>query len=269
MLPAPDSPLDQLVSPSRSDDGFALTFPDGWQQGRGAFGGLVAAVLVRTLEEAVANPQRTLRSLTLELCGPTLPGPVQLRPEILRAGNAVTTAACRLIQSGEIQAHAVGVFGKPRLTDRDALHLETPQMAPWEAMEPLPVEPPMGPDFARFFEYRSQSPLPFSGAADPRVEGWIRPKRPGLRRDAALIAACMDAWWPAQLTVEDGPRPMATLAFTLQLCGGLEGLDPRVPFYFRSRDVVVQDGFFVELRELWGADGRLIALNQQTFAIIK
>jgi len=31
---------------------------------------------------------------------------------------------------------------------------------------------------------------------------------------------------------------------------------------------VCADGYFLETRELWGEDGRLLAINQQTFAII-
>lgn len=267
----PDSPLDLIFRPERTGPlSFQFDVPDGWQQGRGAFGGLVVALLTRALEEGIAAPDRRLRSITSELPGPTLPGPAEVRVEILRAGNAVTTATARLVQNGEVQAHAVGVFGKARNAEgTDGLYLEPPKLRPWQQMEVLPVEPPLAPDFSRFFEYRSEVGLPFSGQTAPHAEGWIRPVHRGKARDSAYIVACMDAWYPVLLASLEMMRPMATVAFTLQQVSDLEGLDPEQPLMYRSKDVAVRDGFFVELRELWGHDGRLVALNQQTFVIIK
>ena len=62
--------------------------------------------------EALA--ERPLRSLTAELCGPVMPGPATISVEPLRRGSGVTTLAARLEQGGEVLAHVVGVFGRPR-----------------------------------------------------------------------------------------------------------------------------------------------------------
>jgi len=43
---------------------FEVTVPDGWQQGRGAFGGLVYGMLTRAMEQVVDEPARRLRTLT-------------------------------------------------------------------------------------------------------------------------------------------------------------------------------------------------------------
>ena len=50
--------------------------PDGWQQGRGAFGGLVLAALARAVEMSEPEKDRTLRSFNGEIAGPVLPGAV-------------------------------------------------------------------------------------------------------------------------------------------------------------------------------------------------
>ena len=55
---------------------------------------------------------------------------------------------------------------------------------------------------------------------------------------------------------------MATVAFTLQLLGGAPAGDD--PLYFRSTNPAIRDGYVSEQRELWTADGRLVALNPQT-----
>ena len=110
---------------------------------------------------------------------------------------------------------------------------------------------------------------PFSGGSAPVTAGWIRPKRPAARRDAAFLATCADTWWPALYTVLDAPRPMATLAFGFQPLGDCAGLEPDAPLLVRGAVQAVHGGYSVEFRELWGHDGRLLALSQQTFGVLK
>lgn len=255
--------FDALTTPR---DG-TLEVPDGWQQGRGAFGGFLTAAMIRALEASA--PGRPLRSLTAELFAPVTTGPVTLALETLRAGNAMTTAAVRLVQNGEVAAQAVGVLGMSRVSDGAQVRLTPPTMRPWAASEVLAVEPPMGPVFARHLEFRPTGTLPFSGAKEPVTEGWVRFKAQGPTRDAALLAAIADAYWPALFLLEDAPRPMATVAFTFQPFANFAGLDPDAPFFIRATLAAADQGFTVEFREVWGEDGRLLALNQQTFVIIK
>lgn len=261
-----NSPFDELTRITPAGAGrFTADLPFGWLQGRGLFGGLVTAVLIRALEASA--PGRALRSLTAELCGPAQPGAVELLVEPLRIGSAASTLAVRLVQGGQVQAHAVGVLGEERGTVPDATHLAAPDRLDWRAVEPSLIGPPLGPDFCRHVEYRSIS-VPFSGGR-PEVMGWLRFRRPGNPRDVAYLAGCIDAYWPAVFTSSDAPRPVATIAFTFQPLGDFAGLDPDAPMYFRSAVPASRGGYEVEFRELWGHDGRLLALNQQTICVIK
>ncbi len=63
---------------------------------------------------------------------------------------------------------------------------------------------------------------------------------------------------------------MATVGYTLQLVADLAGLDAASPLLFRSKCLAIDDGYLLEQRELWRPDdGRLVALNAQTFVVIK
>ncbi len=62
---------------------------------------------------------------------------------------------------------------------------------------------------------------------------------------------------------------MSTIAFTLQIGEGFEGLDPAAPLFLENRALAEIEGYVVDHRVLWGEDGRLIALNQQTFVVIR
>ncbi|APR78349.1 TesB-like acyl-CoA thioesterase 1 [Minicystis rosea] len=265
------SDLQSLTTPKRLDvDRFQAEIPDGWQQGRGAFGGLVIANLVRAIEAFDAAPERVLRSLTAECCGPVPPGPCTIRVERLRTGSGVSTIAARIEAEGEALAHAVGVLAKKRSDDTDFCHLPAPTpMPPWRSVPVIPVAAPIGPVFAENFEYRVSGPPPFSGGAEAIASGWIRPRNPGAARDAAYLTACIDAWWPAIAARLSSPRPIATLTFTLELIGSLAGLDPEAPLYHASKSIAARDGYTLETRELWGEDGRLVARNHQTMAVIK
>jgi len=255
-------PLDELLASSST----VLAVPDTWQQGRGAFGGFVTGAMVRALEASA--PDRPLRSLTAELCGPLVAGEADVAIEVLRAGNAVTTSAIRFVQHGEVQAHGVGVLGKERTRAHDRAVDRAPVLPTWRDVPVAPLGgPSFAPSFAQHFEMRIVRGVPFAGAADAVIEGWVRPLRPGKRRDAAYLAACIDCYYPTLFVIEKAPRPMATIAFTFQpfpFAG-----DPDAPLAYRARLVAADAGYAVEFRELWSAGGQLLALNQQTFAVIK
>jgi acyl-CoA thioesterase len=262
--------LTELLEPRRvSDQEFSLDVPDQWQQGRGTFGGVVMGWLVRAIELSEPDPERTIRSLTAEIPAPVMVGPARIRVEPLRRGNAVSTVRATLFSGDEIAAEMVAVLGKSRPGTPTWQHLTPPDRIPWRDLEPAPVAPPIAPTFAQHFEYRVTGPAPFASGDKPEAAGWIRAKNPGPSRGAAMLAAYIDAWWPGAAATFDSPRPVATVTFTMELIGSLEGLNPEAPLYHRAVTPISQDGYTVEFRELWGEDGRLIALNQQTIAIIK
>lgn len=255
----PKLPLDQLLAPANP-----FPVPDTWQQGRGAFGGFVTGAMVRALEASA--PDRPLRSLTAELCGPLVTGEAAVEMTVLRTGSSVTSTAIRLVQEGEVQAHGVGVLGKERTRERDAVYERPPALPPWKDVAPAPTGG-FGPSFAQHFEMRVVRGFPFAGEPEPVIEGYVRPLRPGVLRDAAFLAANIDCYWPTLFVKERAPRPMATIAFTFQpfpFAG-----DPDAPLAYRARLVAAHAGYCVELRELWSSEGELLALNQQTFVIIK
>lgn len=253
----------RLVAPDR----FEATIPEGWLQGRGVFGGIVFGTLIRALEASEPERDRSMRSLTAEICGPVAPGPAEIAVEVLRRGSGVSTIAARLTQGGAVLAHAVGVLGRARGDRPRRSFLAPPELPPWRDLAVF-VHKVM-PQFGQHVEFRSTGPLPYTGGSDPVAAGWIRAKNPGSARDRAYVAALVDAWWPAIFALETSPRPIGTIAFSIQFVESAEGLPPDAPLFHRARMLAEHEGYTVEYRELWGEDGRLLALNEQTIAVIR
>jgi Acyl-CoA thioesterase N-terminal domain/Acyl-CoA thioesterase C-terminal domain len=194
-----------------------LTIGEGWRQGRGAYGGLTVAAAIRAIEQRVADPRRKVRSVTAELPGATLPGTATFTVDVLRSGSSLTVARAALAQGAEVTTHAVAVLAASRPvpdppTWRD---LAPPASPPWQDIAPLPASGPF-PEFAQHFEYRIVAGAPGAGGLAQTV-GWVRPRDPGAARDAGFVAAVVDAWWPAMLVRAGTMRPLATIAYTLEL----------------------------------------------------
>ncbi|HET9625151.1 MAG TPA: thioesterase family protein [Kofleriaceae bacterium] len=261
--------LSEVVTPRRVANGFALDVLPGWRQGRGAFGGLVVGALIKAIELEVGDPARKVRSVTAEIPGPVEAGTVDVAVEALRVGKNVSTVRAALSQGGEVRTHAVAIVAADRQAgahDTTWNEHRRPEAPAWSTVTAMPGSP--GPEFAQHFEYRVIEGIPLSGGA-PRCLGWVRPRDPGPDRGAAYLAAMIDAWWPAAFVRFSTLRPMATIAFTLDIVGGADGLDPGAPLLYRATAPVCTSGYCLETRELWSADGRLVAINHQTFVVIQ
>jgi acyl-CoA thioesterase len=265
-------PFCDVLEPARlGATTFRLAVEDGWQQGRGAYGGLVVGAMVRAAMLTVDDPARRVRSVNAELLAPVPVGPSILEVETVRTSSAL--AVVRVVLRAEAEGDgAAPLFTATVLCARD--REGTPSWAfgtppPMPAVEALPVVPPLPglmPIFTQHFEYRTVGPAPYAGT-EPRAEGYVRPRNPGPRVDAAMLAALADCYWPAAFGRLEAPRPIATIAYALSVVDDRLGSDARI--YHRAFCNHIGGGYAHETRELWSPDGRLLATNQQVIAIIR
>lgn len=253
----------QLVSPTH----LRAHIPDGWQQGRGAFGGLLVALMVRAAEAVLADEARPLRSLSAELCAPAQPGLTDIHVDRLRLGSGLAALAVRMLQGGELVAHASAVFARDRDRDVSWTELAPPQVPPFDPAAAVTF--PGAPIFTRHLEMVPVDAPIFAGEASARASGWLRLRRPPARRDAAILALLCDVWWPTLFSRLAAPRPIATITFTFQPLGDLAALPPDGAVLHRAVGLAARAGYALEQRELWSPSGDLLALNQQTFAVIR
>lgn len=249
--------------------------PDLWQQGRGAWGGLVIGALVKAVEmqeAADASPRRRVRTVSSQIFAPVPVGTSTVTVECLRRGSGMTTWQARVTDpSGEAMAQAVVIAARPRATDlADAERgwglAPVPHLGSWRDVPVVSIDPPLGPVFSQHLEYRPRLGIPLTGEP-ARAEGWIR--IPGLEAwSAHLLLGIVDAWWPATYTALTSPRPMATVAFGAHLLMDPSDLSPEEPLLHEALVTGAEDGFTSELRRLWTEQGRLVVENHQSIVVV-
>lgn len=247
---------------------FVWSVPDHWQQGRGAFGGLVVAAMTRAAMASEVDAERAVRAIACEILAPVLAGEARVHVETLRRGAGVTALDVRVMQTEDgasvLRARGTVTLARTRNHDRDLQITEPPVRTDFDAAPRAPVGPPFAPTFTQHLDFRPLGPAPFSGASVPQVDGWIAAPRTSGWGPPELLAL-VDAYWPSLMVLETAPRPLVTLTFAAQLLAVPE----RGPLYHRGRALAAQDGYLAELRELFTADGRLVVANQQVITIVK
>lgn len=235
-----------------------------WAQGRGAVGGLVAAILVRALE-ADAPEGLGVTTLTLAFTAPATPGPATVETEVVRAGRTVATLRASLLRDGVICATALATLTRPRESALAHDGLVMPVVPPPGEVPDGP-EPHYYPDFARrFCEFRQcLGPLPFGGGHEARVGGWCRMREP-TPVDRALVSLMLDAWPPAAAALSPGWCPVASIELTAHF---VALPDPRPDWlFFEATSRHVRGGLAEETATLWSPGGRALATARQLIAM--
>src|SRR4051812_16916829 len=99
-----DAALAVTRTPTGEKNVFRLQVLPGWEQGRGAFGGLVLGALTRAIVACESETDRVLRSLSGAITAPVVVGDADVHVTELRRGNAMSTYDAQLVQEGEVRA---------------------------------------------------------------------------------------------------------------------------------------------------------------------
>ncbi len=114
----------------------------GWETPRGPLGGYVMAIVLRALELAVGDPERSARSATMHFLRVPETGPVTVRAQVERQGRSLTSVSGRLEQDGKLLGLAIGAWSKP-------FPGPTLSEAPMPAVEPAEPRGPVSERFPR------------------------------------------------------------------------------------------------------------------------
>lgn len=251
-------------------DAFTVDIPDGWQQGRGAWGGLAMAPLVRAIEATEPDSNRVIRSVSAQLTAPAVVGPHRIIVTSVRRGSAMSTWRAEMTgPSQETVATMVAITGVPRTSDPSHDHatwgIVTRPVVP--APEAVPVVPggPPWPLFTQHLRMQPISGLPMAGGPAECI-AWVSLQEP-VPHSAASLIALVDSSFPASLPLlSDIPR-IATVSFMANLLVDPATVPAAESLLSHTFVAAASEGFTSEHRQLFTRDGRLVVDNLQSIVV--
>jgi acyl-CoA thioesterase len=204
-----------LASMQAVDKGWSAVIGEDWSQGRGAFGGIVAALGNEAMRRIVPA-DRALRGLETVFVGPAFPGPVRMQAEILRIGKAVTIAGARLWSAGEIAATFTGIYGAPRAVQISISPEADTGVREVNDLADSTFPPGVGPAFVQHFGLRfAEGSRPFAGLQSRRSKAYIRHRDTSPFTESHLVAL-IDCIPSPLMQMMTKPAPSNSLTWSLQ-----------------------------------------------------
>jgi hypothetical protein len=242
---------------------------DGWWLDGTAFGGYLAATLLRASTGLDAVSGQRLLSTCVQFHAPTRPGHASVRVRVLHAGRSAASVLAELDQDGVTCAAALSCFGRPRSGPviPSAAESGAPgpaEIAAPEDCQPLIVRPEVRARFrlADRFERRRLPPCPGVDTG-----GWTRFAEP-RPLDAIGIVAMLDSWTAAAAAHVRIER-MLTLSYFVQFLApqGPAGPDDFLLATFTCG--AARDGYAEDVGELRDASGTVLARSRQVVCIAR
>ncbi|TXD37485.1 thioesterase family protein [Lujinxingia vulgaris] len=240
-----------------------------WYQGRGAFGGVSGAAMVRAMERTLDAPEFALRALAVNFCAPVTDEPFEVHVDVVRRGSSVICAESRIVQEGQARMVAIGTFAKERSSGSDFEQRAMPEVPPAGEVPTAP-ESPLFPKFAKYYEYKfCHGAIPYTGHDEAELGGWCRLKEAPGPLDAAQLIGLLDMWPPAVITRMTSPAPAATVSWQVVINERLPLEEASADDFYlvTARSERAVGGFSEERAAVYSADGRCLGQALQLVAI--
>lgn len=241
---------------------FGARIDSGWWVQSGPNGGYLAALLLRAMEQALAEPSRAPRSLHVRYLKPPVEGDAEVRTWVVRAGRSLAVMGAELRQGGVELVQGTATFSTPfsNIAFQDA---RMPDALPLEQCVPIPKLIELN---ERYDMWRAIGG-DFRQGERALTGGWIRLQEPRVA-DAYLLSALWDAWPPAVFARAMDERfrgavPTVEVGVYFRETFPLAGLAPDDHLLLRVETLKVQDGIADESAEIWSPTGRLLAQSRQ------
>ncbi|MCS5594957.1 MAG: thioesterase family protein [Porticoccaceae bacterium] len=247
------------------------TFPidSAWGQGRSAFGGLTAALVLTHIEKKTGLTDRDLRTINIHFCGAVmLDKPCEFTHRVLSEGKSVFQVEGQLLQDGQVKTQIVACFSAQRQSSIQVTH--KPVFAEKSLSETMrfPFVKGMAPDFVQYFDLRiTDGNLPASSSKQSRLAGWMRFANPTKSLDDSAMLALIDAWPPAVMPMLDKPAPTSSITWNLEFIQPRDALQAN-DYLFYECDVIQADfGYAHTQAKIFHPNGQLLALSRQLVGV--
>ncbi|MFC3616739.1 acyl-CoA thioesterase [Lutimaribacter marinistellae] len=261
-----DQSLDDVLNAAdREGDGLRYPVPAGWTQGRTAYGGFTAALLLHAALDG-RDGLPPLRSALVNFTGPVSEPPI-VRSEVLRAGRNVTTVNTRAEIDGKVAAQGTFSFGAAQESHVSQGCPAVPSTPP-EDTAPFFGEARRAPvAFFNNFETRLiEGALPFSGAERGYNRVWARHKSPAMWDRIEGLLAIADLLPPAVFPMFTRIGPNSSMTWICNILAAQPAT--RDGWWMVETDLTAaQDGYSSQVMRMWNTDGELVVEGMQSVVV--
>jgi len=265
------SEFDQAVALGGDADLRTAVLGEGWLIGGAINGGLLMALGARAMTEAVtaAGGGADALAFSAYFLSASQPGPVQLTPEVLRVGRALSTAGVSLSQDGHERVRMLGTVG-----DLGAMSEPVNRQQPAPALPgpdqciPLSMGPPEIVSTIKIIDRLDARLDPATagfGMGQPSGEGelrgWIR-FADGREPDALALPCLLDAFPPVAFDLG-----VLGWAPTIEFSGHLRARPAPGWLRIRLTTTNVSGGLLEEDCVIWDSTDRVVAQSRQLAGI--
>ncbi len=262
-----DSSFNQIIaSVQRQGEHFNAEIPASWMQGRATFGGLVAALLVEAMEQALAEPM-PLRGIQVLFVGPVSSDPLHIETKVLRQGRNVTSMRADLVQDGQINCTVTASFGADRASQFDLGLEPRPEMPAPESLSSAPYIEGLMPPFLQYLDLRwAEGAPPRSNCPDRRHGMWARFRDSGPASLAHLIALA-DFPAPIPLSMTSDSANASSLMWTMEFVDHSWQADMSDWWFLQVDLLKCSGGYANQEYKIWAPNGAPVALARQVMTV--
>lgn len=256
------------VLPTENPNQYSVKVDESWLQGRTAFGGLSAALVVAAMNKQVAADRR-LRALSVLFVGPVPVGQHAIQLRELRVGGSVSHMQGELICNDEVALSASAAYGKDRPSEAALEGPQMPKLGMPESLAKLPYIEGLTPAFTQHFDMRIEyGEIPFSGAKSADFGIWLRfPQQRPI--DIAALIALADAPPMPGLNMIKPPGIGSSLSWYLEFPCDLPAADASDWWYCDYRSAAAGKGYFHNNATIWGPDGKAVMFSRQVATVFE
>lgn len=241
-----------------------------WMQGRASFGGLVAAMGVEAMQQALINnghQQHPLRGLQVLFVGPVGVDPVRIETQLLRKGKNVTSMRADLIQAGQVCCSVMACFGASRQSMLNVGVIDRPDVPAPETLEPFHYVEGVTPKFTQQFDMRwAEGDRPFTNCQSRTHGIWTRFFEEGEASIAHVIAIA-DIPPPVGLSMLTEPANGSSLTWSLEFLGDEWQANMHDWWYVRTELAQCSQGYAQQKYIIWAPSGQPIAIASQVMTV--
>jgi acyl-CoA thioesterase len=244
---------------------YSADIPPHWKQGRTAYGGLTAALMLAAAHEEIEDLP-PLRSALVNFVGPVKENPT-LTANLERRGRNVTNVSAVARNGDWAVGRADFLFGAAR---NSTIHvdMDAPEALAPEDCEPFTPEAAQNavPSFFHNFDTRLIAGARPMMGDEGYIRAWSRHLDPKSRSGVEALLCLADVLPPAAMPLLRKFAPVSSMSWIVNfLTDSPETRDGW--WHVESKLTAARGGYSSQVMRIWNTDGELIVEGLQSIAI--